>query len=130
LKLQEDSMFKWHSTSFYLTLIGVCLLAPFALLLWDRQVGFFAFVISIPIATHGLRLLRALHVERTLQSLEAPQAKRNQAQTILVQLVDENGNDLESEVAQAMLAAAQLHAGPCDIVLGVRRKVSATPIGS
>jgi len=45
-----------------------------------------------------------------------------------VQLIDENGNDLEPEVAQRRLAAAQLQAGPRDMVIGVRRKVTETPI--
>ena len=121
-------MFKRHGTSFYITLIVVCLLAPFALLLWDRQLGFFACVIGIPIATRGLRLLRTIHLERTLQSLQVPQAKLNQAQTKLVQLIDENGNELEPEVAQTRLAAARLQAGPRDMVIGVRRKVTETPI--
>lgn len=47
----------------------------------------------------------------------------NQAQTIFVQLIDEDGNELAPEVAESKLAAAQLLAGPRDMVIGVRRKV-------
>ena len=116
-------MFGRTSKTFFLALIALSFLVPIALMFWNIQYGAVTMVLGLAIAWRALRLVRMIQMQGTLQDQQALQVKRNQAQTIFVQLIDENGNDLAPEIAEAKLAAAHLQAGPRDMVIGVRRKV-------
>ena len=116
-------MFGHTSKTFFLTLIVLSFLVPIVLMFWNVQYGAVALVLGLAIAWRGLRLVRMIQMQGTLQDQQALQVKRNQAQTIFVQLIDADGNDLAPEIAEAKLGAARLQAGPRDMVIGVRRKV-------
>jgi hypothetical protein len=119
----SDQMFGQHGKTFFLTLIALSLLVPLALMVWNPQIGAIAFLCGLATAARCIGLIRTLQVEGSLHDQHALYASANQAQTIFVQLIDEDGNDLTPEVAEAKLAAAQLQAGPRDMVVGVRHKV-------
>ncbi|HEY0607093.1 MAG TPA: hypothetical protein VGD58_29510 [Herpetosiphonaceae bacterium] len=118
-----DHMFGQYGKTFFQTMIVLGLLVPLAVMVWNPQIGAIAFLAGLTISGRCVRMLRTLQVEGSMQDQHATQAKTNQAQTIFVQLIDEDGNDLAPEIAEAKLAAAQLQAGPRDMVVGVRHKV-------
>jgi len=116
-------MFGQYGKTFFLTLIVLSVLAPLALMFWNPQLGAIASFAGLAIAVRCMGMLRALQVEGSLHDQRALHTAANQAQTIFVQLIDEDGNDLAPEVAESKLAAAQFLAGPRDMVIGVQRKV-------
>jgi flagellar hook-basal body complex protein FliE len=115
-------MYGQRSKRFFMGMIAFSLIGPLVLLFWNPEVGGILLLLSFIVTSRCLRLLRM--AADTSETEEQRQSQDNRGQTVFVQLVDDQGNDLEPTQVQARIAAAQLTAGPRDLVIGVRRKVT------
>ena len=116
-------MFGQHSKRFFLGVLVAAIVGPIAIMLWKPQIGGLLFLLGLAIAARCIYLIRMIHTEGAQQDQAQLYSRRDRGQTIFVQLVDDHGNDLDPATAEARLAAANLRAGPRDMVVGVRRKV-------
>lgn len=114
-------MFGQRSKRFFIAMIAFSLIGPSALLFWNPEIGGLTLLLGLIVASRCIRLLRM--VQDSSESGTHRLARDDRGQTVFVQLVDDEGNDLEPALAQARLAAARLMAGPRDTVIGVRHKV-------
>ena len=117
-------MFGLHGHKVFMVLIALAMLGPAVIMVWNVQVGAVLFLVGLFVTYRCLLFLREMRAEAEWDNPALLQGQRNRARTIFVQLVDDNGNDLDAPTAQARLAAAYQNAGPRDSVVGVRRKVS------
>ncbi|MDP9315640.1 MAG: hypothetical protein M3R24_33060 [Chloroflexota bacterium] len=117
-------MFGQHGHKVFMVLMVLALLGPAALMFWNAQIGGLLFLVGLLVSYRCLDFLQEERVEAEFENSALLQARHNRARTIFVQLVDDNGNELDASTAQARLAAAHLDAGPRDTVVGVRHKVS------
>ena len=116
-------MFGQGSKRFFVVLMVAAIVGPIAAMIWWPQIGAILFFLGLAIVARCVYLIRAIHTEGAQQDQAQLYSRRDRGQTIFVQLVDDDGNDLDQATARARLAAANLRAGPRDTVVGVRRKV-------
>jgi hypothetical protein len=116
-------MFGQQSKRFFIGVLVVAIVGPIAIMLWKPQIGGLLFLLGLFVAARCLYLIRTITTEGARQDQAQLYSRRDRGQTIFVQLIDNDGNDLDPATAQARLAAANLRAGPRDTVIGVRRKV-------
>jgi hypothetical protein len=116
-------MFGSRSKTFFLAVTCAAVMIPILVLLWNPQLGGALFFLGLLIAARCISLVRSIQIKESLQDEAALVTSHNRGRTIFVQLTDDYGTPLPTEVAQARLAAAQQQAGPRDTVIGVHRKV-------
>ena len=116
-------MFGQHGKRFFIGLLVAAIVGPIAVMIWLPTIGAILFLLGLAIAARCIYLIRMIHSEGAQQDQEQLYSRRDRGQAIFVQLVDDDGNDLDQATAEARLAAANLRAGPRDMVVGVRRKV-------
>lgn len=108
----------------FLRVLGVVSIAvPFAIMVWNIEFGAIALLFGMLLLYRTLRLVRLMEVKGADAHEAALYRKANSGQTIYVQLIDDAGKPLPSDIAQAKIAEAQRRAGPRDTVLGVHRKL-------
>ena len=101
---------------------------PIVLLVFgDRQLGGILLVVGLLITYRSLRALSNLGHERDPDRDRLASARQNQARTVMVPLLDENGVALDEAAAARLLQQARLRAGPRDTVIGVQRRPSEIP---
>ncbi len=106
-----------------LGLIGLVIFGPVAVMMWNLRLGVVLLLLGLIVAYQGSRMLRALNAEGAVQDQQYLYSRRDRGRTIYVELVDDDGNELQPSVAEQRLAEARLNAGPRDTVIGVRRKL-------
>jgi hypothetical protein len=116
-------MFGSRSKAFFLGLMAISIGGPLLLILWNPQVGGILMLLGLVIAARCINLIRSMHMTNSVDDTTVLMARQNRARTIFVSLLDEQGQPLPTEIAQARLATAYQDAGPRDTVIGVQRKV-------
>ncbi|NTW97277.1 MAG: hypothetical protein HGB28_01855 [Oscillochloris sp.] len=116
-------MFNQRSRIFFLIVIVAALVVPVLVALRYPVIGGALFLVGATLAWRNMRLVLLTTHDRDPADQRRRAQAREQARMIFVQLVDDQGNDLDPATCESRLAAARLHAGPRDTVIGVRRKV-------
>ncbi len=95
---------------------------PILLMFWSAKVAAPLLLLGTYAAYSLIRLAGANESRWRYEEAEAQRLERQQSErgrTILVQLVDDNGNSLPAEVERKLIAAAVSRANPRDTVMGV-----------
>jgi hypothetical protein len=103
--------------------IGIFLIAPVLVaIFWNQTFGIILFCIGLFLS---IRSYRIYNKSKTADFLTSDGSKHalhqiNSGKTILVSLVDDNGIEIDSKLAEKRIAEANAKAGPKDTVLTVR----------
>src|SRR5689334_18958332 len=112
---------KSYGKIFFIGAMCIILVASFLALTGNLPFVLPLFFAGLTVICRCIMFLGDNRIERARQE-EALLARQDRGQTILVQLVDDNGIPLPFDIAQARLTTAQRQAGPRDTVIGVHHK--------